>query len=163
MNLRESIWRVGVKVEPGFILVGRVKQEVCAVLELYRHRGGSWLHNIERCNFKEPATQQWLAWYSGHITANGWQPYDQPLDEAYMPLSYERFDSKSLEHTHGTLLRGKEELTAFRANLLGSHVAIANSTEEELQKSLGRVLVNAGVCPADEESAVHFLLNLTPR
>jgi hypothetical protein len=101
-----SAHRIASPREPGIMLQTVGRAHVAAVCRIIVHTGlrvesvggGSSIVKAETASVVR------VAIYSGLALANGWEPFNQPIPAAYMPLAFDAFDRISLDETGAELL-----------------------------------------------------------
>ncbi|MCA9485862.1 MAG: hypothetical protein KC506_03395 [Nanoarchaeota archaeon] len=90
----------------------------------------------------------WCAWYSPQIRSNGWQPFDQPSQTSYLPLSYSELREVQL-NKGSFLIQTKPSIKMHGLPLnkdsTSRHWTIPHLERKDLEKRLAGPLKYLGI------------------
>lgn len=96
--------------------------------------------------FKAQVDGVWIAFWPTSILENGWEPFNQPHHDAYLPLNFEQVERF---HVHGgVFLVQKGVLTAERLRFKAHLQTLLRRVEAELAESESVALSRAQECGA---------------
>ena len=102
---------------PGTLIDATVQPHYSGVLRLLTHEGATLRINDAKVLlevYTPEADVTWGAWYSRGILSNGWEPYDQPTQAAYLPFAYSDLVRIDLENAGIFLIQQSPTRETFR-------------------------------------------------
>ena len=149
-------------VAGGFLLEWRAKAQHSLACRFVAFRQLS-LQPITAVLTAREATIVWIAFYSQEVLRNGWQPFDQPVSSAYLPIGYQDLDHTRLGDG-GALLFQKSDrrVSEVLIRVRTSECHILPPAREPTEGAFARICEHAGLGPSDVSTAVlHLAARIT--
>ena len=136
----------------GILMIADIKPRYAAVIEVIAHEGAEIrkLDDFSTVVTSPVATTFYCAYYGTDVSTNRWDPCDQAVAAAYMPLRYGLLDSRVLEDGGTFLLQKHAAHERVWRNVVGDDhevrlVTIDRHDPIGVAQAVARLLREAGV------------------